>query len=349
MVAANSLNITEAGFQSFDGVSIFKGRTLTAGAGISITNGDGLSGNPIITNTAAPATPYISLSPYIVGTDVNSGFASIAGAISAAQLAGASSTNPQNIYIKPKNGGYTENLTLTDGIYLVGFNWETKIFGKLTMTAAGTATVNDIVLQTNSDYCLEITGSAASVVYLRGCLVLAQNSSAIHHTSSSGSSAIYIQNCRGNTGTTGVAYFVSTSAGAIKFYNCGFENDGSSQTASTYSGAGGINFYNTFFFGTITTSGTGGFTGISSQFYTVNSTLTLGASGANYLSNCVISGGTASALSCGGTITLANSSVDSTNANAITGAGTLKYGLIVFTNTSSTVNTSTTTALATLI
>lgn len=48
MVAANSLNISEVGFQSFDGVSVFKGRTLTAGAGISITNGTGVLGNPTI-------------------------------------------------------------------------------------------------------------------------------------------------------------------------------------------------------------------------------------------------------------------------------------------------------------
>ncbi len=48
MVAANSLNITQSGFQSFNGVSIFQGRTLTAGTGISITNGNGVSGDPII-------------------------------------------------------------------------------------------------------------------------------------------------------------------------------------------------------------------------------------------------------------------------------------------------------------
>jgi len=44
----NSLNISEAGFQSFDGVSVFHGRTLTPGAGVTITNGDGIAGNPVI-------------------------------------------------------------------------------------------------------------------------------------------------------------------------------------------------------------------------------------------------------------------------------------------------------------
>ncbi len=45
---ANCLNIQQPGFQSFDGVFQFFGRTLTAGAGVTITNGNGIAGNPII-------------------------------------------------------------------------------------------------------------------------------------------------------------------------------------------------------------------------------------------------------------------------------------------------------------
>jgi hypothetical protein len=48
MTAANSLNISETGFQSFDGINLFKGRTLTAGAGATISNGSGVSGNPTL-------------------------------------------------------------------------------------------------------------------------------------------------------------------------------------------------------------------------------------------------------------------------------------------------------------
>ena len=49
MAVQNSLRITQAGMVAFDGAATFAGRTLTAGSGISITNGDGISGNPTIT------------------------------------------------------------------------------------------------------------------------------------------------------------------------------------------------------------------------------------------------------------------------------------------------------------
>ncbi len=48
---ANSLNIQTAGFVTFNGTATFNGRTLTAGSGISISNGNGVSGDPIISST----------------------------------------------------------------------------------------------------------------------------------------------------------------------------------------------------------------------------------------------------------------------------------------------------------
>ena len=52
---ANDLNISQPGVVVFDGVSQFFGRTLTAGTGITIVNGTGISGNPTITATGPTA------------------------------------------------------------------------------------------------------------------------------------------------------------------------------------------------------------------------------------------------------------------------------------------------------
>ena len=51
MATANELNISQPGLVAFDGTATFTGRTLQEGAGITITNGDGISGDPIIALT----------------------------------------------------------------------------------------------------------------------------------------------------------------------------------------------------------------------------------------------------------------------------------------------------------
>lgn len=82
------------------------GGVTTSGAGSTVTiDGSGISS--------------VSLSPYIVGTTGSSDFSTISAAITQAVLDGASATSPANIYIKP--GTYNENLTLVDGINLIGF------------------------------------------------------------------------------------------------------------------------------------------------------------------------------------------------------------------------------------
>lgn len=60
-----------------------------------------------------------TISPYIVGS-TGSDFTTIQSAINQAVTDGAANTDPKNIYIKP--GTYNENLTLHDGINLIGFD-----------------------------------------------------------------------------------------------------------------------------------------------------------------------------------------------------------------------------------
>lgn len=68
---------------------------------------------------AAGAGSTINLSPYIVGP-TQSDFTTISAAITQAIADGASTTNQINIYVKPDT--YTENLTLADGINIIGFD-----------------------------------------------------------------------------------------------------------------------------------------------------------------------------------------------------------------------------------
>jgi hypothetical protein len=48
---ANDLNISQAGVVCFDGVYQFFGRTITGGTGVTVTNGNGVAGNPVISLT----------------------------------------------------------------------------------------------------------------------------------------------------------------------------------------------------------------------------------------------------------------------------------------------------------
>lgn len=63
MALANNVNATDQGFQSVNTTTgEWNGRTLTAGTGISIADGDGISGNPVISWTGTPQEVWIDIS-----------------------------------------------------------------------------------------------------------------------------------------------------------------------------------------------------------------------------------------------------------------------------------------------
>lgn len=246
------------------------------------------------------------------------------------------------IFVMPGSTGiYTENLTLKAGVNIVAFTGDgaepnVTIIGKLTMTSAGTASIGNIRLQTNSDFFLAVTGSAASIVNLNNCYLNCSNNTGISFTTSNGSGAINLIGCIGNLGTTGIALFASSSAGAIGFTNCSFTNTGGSSTASTIS-AGHLNMGGSQFLFPITSSSTGITSSRSCNFDTsaqnvIALTIGGGSGTTQIFDNNFINSGSASAISIGANIVnFTNTSIYSTHATTvITGAGRLFYGNLTF-------------------
>jgi len=262
-----------------------------------------------------------------------------------------SASSGDTIFIRP--GTYTENPTLKAGVNLTAFGCDSLtqqviINGKCTLTGAGTVTISGISLQTNSDFFLAVTGSAASIVNLQNCYLNVLNNTGISYTSSSSSSAITIDGCIGAIATTGITYFVATGTGAINIYVSVLNNAGASTTASSTS-ACPITFYNSTMGVALSTSSTGVVNAFNCYFNAGNATvLTTAGTGTSQINNCDVAGGTASALSAGSgtTIQLFTSTLSSSNTNAITGAGTISYGGVTFSGSSSTINTTTKSPIA---
>ena len=312
--------------------------TLTAGSGISITNG---AGSITIANTGA--TTDLHVARYIVsagGTTDGANYTTITSAIAAAASVGT----VQTIFLQP--GTYTENFTLPENINLAAFSCDALtpnviILGKITCTTAGARSISGIQLKTNSDFCLSVTGTVATYVRLINCFVYANNNTAIQFTST-GTAKIELFYCKGDIGTTGIAYFAHSGTGKLLFVSCSFENNGSSSTASTNSSstAGGVDFQGSYFNNAITTSNSAQINADNTQFpqpIIANGTTT------GNISNSSLTGSTASAISIGAGATMGVycSKIASTNTNAISGAGTINYSGLAYSDTSVTMNTTT--------
>jgi len=258
-----------------------------------------------------------------------------------------SASSGDTIFIRP--GTYTENPTLKAGVNLTAFTCDddtpnVTISGKCTFTAAGSVSISNIRLQTNSDFAIAVTGSAASILNLEDCTINATNNTAISYTSSSSSSQINVFYCNGDIGTTGISAFTCSSAGSLLFRYTRITNTGSSTTASTAS-AGTLTLRYCLINFPITTSGTASHDSIGCSYIASNTTcLTVGGSGNGNSQGDALGSGTASAISVGSVLGLSNASINSSNTNAITGAGTLSYSSVTFIGSSSKINTTTLTA-----
>lgn len=278
-------------------------------------------------------------------------YTTIASAISAAVSAGG----VQNIAIQP--GTYTEDLTLQPNINLVAYDASAftptvTIKGKATFTQAGSVCLSGIYLQTNSDYFLVVSGSAASKVVLNNCYLDCLNNTGISYTSSDTGSKITLFNCLGNLATTGIAVIISSGAGmpgsglaGILIKNCKFSNTGGSTTANSTS-ACIARIQNSMFENPFNSSSTGAVSIQHSIIACINlntTAVTTSGTTISEISNSQVNSGSASAVSIGAgtTMQMYESTVNSSNTNALTGAGTLQISEVSFTGSSSGVNVTT--------
>ncbi len=264
------------------------------------------------------------------------------------QAAITAASSGDTIFIRP--GTYTENLTLKAGVNLVAFTGDgntptVTILGTCTFTTAGTVSIGNIQLRTNSAFAIAVTGNAASVLNLYDCYLNCTNTTGISYTSSSGSSLITAYRCIIDCQTTGITPFVATGSGSMTFQYCEFRNTGSTATASSTSVCSISLYYCTLSI-PLTTTSTGSFALINCQVNTTStntgSLITAGTGTSNAFATA-FSGGSASAITIGtGTsVVLDKCTISSSNTNAITGAGSLTSDIITFSGSSITINPST--------
>lgn len=165
------------------------------------------------------------------------------------------------IFLMP--GVYTENVILKSGVNFTCFtasgeygHYNVSINGKFSDNGVSlNSSFSDIQLQTNGDYCLQLTGSASSIQFV-DCNILANGNTAL--SMSSGNQNIYLYQCIGNVLTSGISFFSITS-GDIWIYDCQLDNYGGTTTGTSFSG-GAMTMYSSQIGFPLVISGTAGAT-----------------------------------------------------------------------------------------
>ena len=263
----------------------------------------------------------------------------------------AAATSGKTIYLYPAT--YVENITLKAGVNIVAWDADAPsknvtIKGTCSYSAAGNVFISGICLETNGSYFLSVTGILASSVTLTECYLNCTDFTGINFTSSSANANISMSYCQGNLTTAGIAYFTSSSPGAIGITYCNFANSGPSLTASTTTGSTLLFIYYTLMASYINTGFSASLEKVYLGYTGTNTTALTVSGGIVTATGCYFIGGTQPAISVAATLVLTHSTIVSSNANAIAdlgGSGILKYSCLSFTGPSSNINTSVQTQL----
>lgn len=295
--------------------------TLTAGAGITITNGAGS-----ITIASSGSSVDLHVARYIVsqgGSPDGANYTSIAAGIAAAVGAGS----PQTVYIQP--GTYTENITLSPGIDLCacncdGLNANVTILGKVTCTSAGSYSLSGIRFRTNGDNFFVCSGAAAINVFFSNCYFVTNGNTGFNLSNANANITVL----QGLSDTLAADALFAITGSSLSMD--GHINIGSVQGTSTVSSGTFSSFSSSLAF-VLTSSSSGQiklrYTSMPLGQTCINHNAT---SGTSFVFGCIIEGGASTSITigAGATLSVINTIVDTATSAAtaaISGAGTLKF------------------------
>lgn len=298
--------------------------------------------------------------------------AGLRGTFQTITLALAAASSGQTIYVRP--GTYTENITLKAGVDICAMTGDAyantvNISGTITATYAGRASITGCRLISGNSDGITVSGSGATVLTLKGCVLSQNANSGTHYSvvSTNANCEIYVFDCFGTTSSNG-AWF-NIGGGLFKAQGCNLANTGGSSINNSFSGAATTSFITNCAIGTDQSVGTGiaqsdgtlyivncnisgqVITSSTASIYldltrvfTPNSiALTVGGSNSHEAYNCVLISNNASAITVavGCTLVAANCTINSTTTNAIAGAGTINSGNLTYVGSSSLMVTTT--------
>lgn len=286
--------------------------TLTPGSGVSIVNAAG-------SITISAAAGEASISKYIVDADGSGDYTTIQAALDAADTAGIDAT----VYIRP--GSYTENLTLYDGIDLVGKNTNTTIIGVHTPPASGEVQFFSLSLQSAIDI---FTSAAAGTtnITLRECIVNCTNGYTFDLLNWTGNLEIY--DSLDTSTTNGV--LTNTGGCALLVWNSDIGQGATSLSLQD----GDLEIYGGFVGCPISITGSTN-ANIQNGSSLEETTTTAGTSTLNIYNSAIEVGASAAIThNSSGVVNLSDLTINSTNNPAIagTGAGAINVASVSFLN-----------------
>ncbi len=301
-----------------------------AGAGVLTMSGVSFTSTSVIAGTLTTAAGVIRggnfVTQYVVGASPDAKYQTIQSAITAAAAAGGGL-----VFIKP--GSYTENLTLSSGVFIQGASFQdVTITGVHTPPASGIINFENVTLASATD---------------------------IFNSAAAGSTAITVTYSN-ITVTTGYTFNLVNWTGPLQLVICGETSSTTNGIVTNAGGAAVTLLSSTLGAGTANAMSTTGVviindvnmqcpwtaatgTTISCDDSEFSRTITLANNSTGLFDACRFSTGATAALtqSSSGAIALLNCSIISSNNPAIAGAGAgvLTLGGVVFTSNTATAGT----------